>query len=90
MKRLRAAVLLPSAALCISRRQLRYYQRVDKVPEVGDVIYGQVKYLGFHSTLENKQGRIHTISDGSRAVFVFGNRYAPDAYEGTIPDELPR
>lgn len=90
MKRIKPAVLLPSAALCISRKQLRYYDRVDKPPEVGDVVYGVVRYVGLHSTLENRQGRIHAINDGSRAVFVFGNRYAPDAYEGVVPDELPR
>lgn len=89
MKRIKSAVLLPSAALCISRKQLRYCDRLDKAPEVGDLVYGTVRYIGFHSTLENKQGRIHVINDGSRAVFVFGNRYAPDAYEGIVPDELP-
>jgi len=89
-KRIRSAFLLPSAALCISRKQVRYYARPDRPPRVGDVAYGKVRYLGFHSTLENKEGRIHVINDGSRAVFVFGNRYAPDAYEGVVPDELPR
>ncbi|HUT01986.1 MAG TPA: hypothetical protein VM031_06000, partial [Phycisphaerae bacterium] len=66
------------------------YDRLDKPPQVGDLVYGQVKSVGFHSTLENKQGRIHIINNGSRAVFVFGNRYAPDAYEGIVPDHLPR
>ncbi|HUU22967.1 MAG TPA: hypothetical protein VM389_10575 [Phycisphaerae bacterium] len=83
-------MFLPSAALCISRKQLRNYDRLDKPPQVGDLVYGQVKSVGFHSTLENKQGRIHIINNGSRAVFVFGNRYAPDAYEGIVPDHLPR
>jgi len=88
-KRIRAVPILPSAALCISRRQVRCYERLDKFPEVGDLVYGKVRYLGFHSTLENKQGRIHLINDGSRAVFVFGARYAPDAFEGVVPDVLP-
>jgi len=87
-RRIKAALFLPSAAICISRKQVRYYERTQKPPEPGDLVYGKVKYLGFHSTLENKQGRIHVITDGSRAVFVFGNRYAPDAYEGVVPDEL--
>lgn len=89
-KRIRSVPILPSAALCISRRQLRSYERLDKRPEAGDLVYGKVQYMGFHSTLENKQGRIHVINDGSRAVFVFGARYAPDAFEGIVPDELPR
>ena len=89
VKRMKNAVLLPSAALCVPRKQLRYYDHVDKPCEVGDLVYGSVKYVGFHSTLENKRGRIHVINDGSRAVFVLGNRYAPDAYEGVIPSDLP-
>ena len=46
---------------------------------------GRVVYVGQHGSLENKEGRIHMIGDGSRAVFVYGNRYAPDAFEGLIP-----
>ena len=90
MKHIKSMLMLPSAALCISRKQLRYYDRVDKNPEIGDLAYGTVKSLGFHSTLENKEGRIHAINDGSRSVFVFGTRYAPDAYEGILPEQLPR
>ncbi|MDY7010251.1 MAG: hypothetical protein SVV80_05795 [Planctomycetota bacterium] len=90
MKRIKSMLMLPSAALCISRKQLRYYDRIDKPPETGDLAYGTVKSLGFHSTLENKEGRIHAINDGSRSVFVFGTRYAPDAYEGIVPEQLPR
>jgi hypothetical protein len=28
------------------------------------------------------------IHDGTKAIFVFGNRYAPDFYEGLVPDEM--
>jgi hypothetical protein len=90
VSRIRSALFLPSAALCISRKQIRYYSRLDKPPRAGDLVYGKVKHLGFHSTLENKQGRIHVINHGSRAVFVLGSRYAPDAYEGVVPDALGR
>ena len=90
MKQIKSMLMLPSAALCISRKQLRYYDKVDKAPEMGDLAYGTVRSLGFHSTLENKQGRIHAINDGSRSVFVFSTRYAPDAYEGIVPEQLPR
>jgi hypothetical protein len=27
------------------------------------------------------------IYDGTKAIFVFGNRYAPDYYEGLVPEE---
>ena len=89
-KRLKLGVFLPSAAMCLPRKQVRLYDRIDKPPEVGDLAYGVVRYLGFHKTLENKQGRIHVINNGSRSVFVFGNRYAPDAFEGLVPEQMPR
>lgn len=28
------------------------------------------------------------MHDGTKAVFVFGNRYAPDFYEGLVPEEM--
>jgi hypothetical protein len=28
------------------------------------------------------------IQDGTKAIFVFGNRYAPDFFEGLVPEEL--
>jgi hypothetical protein len=28
------------------------------------------------------------IHDGTKAIFVFGNRYAPDFYEGLVPSEM--
>lgn len=89
-KRLRSTFLLPSAALCLSRKQVQHYVRLDKLPEAGDVVYGEVKSVGLHSTLENKEGRIHAINTGSRAIFVFGNRYAPDHYEAVVPDHIAR
>ena len=89
MKKIAPGFLLPSAAYCINRKQAHRWQWLDKSPEVGDVVYGTVGYLGFHSTLENKQGRIHAVNDGSKALFVFGSRYAPDAFEGLVPAQMP-
>ena len=90
MKKIRDGFILPSAAFTIARTKIRRYERLDKAPEVGDLVYGRVGYIGQHSGLENKEGRIHAINDGTRAIFVLGNRYAPDYYEGLVPDDLPR
>lgn len=87
MKKIRPGYILPSAAYTIQKRHIKFYDFLDKRPEVGDVVYGKIVRLGQHSELENKFGRIHTINDGSKAVFVYGNRYAPDHYEGFIPKE---
>lgn len=87
-RRVPPGYILPSAAFTVSRKQIRTIAALDRAPQVGDLVYGSVRYIGQHSSLENKEGRIHSIHDGSRAIFVFGNRYAPDYYEGTVPDEM--
>jgi hypothetical protein len=80
--------ILPSAAFTISRKQIKHYNFLDKQPENGDVVYGKVSRLGQHVELENKSGRIHRLNEGSTAIFVFGNRYAPDFYEGVLPTTM--
>jgi hypothetical protein len=80
--------ILPSAAYTISKKQVKYFEFRDRQPQVGDVMYGKVIRLGQHVELENKSGRIHRLNEGSTGIFVFGNRYAPDYYEGFIPTEI--
>ena len=87
MKKIRKGFILPSAALTIMPRQVKYYEDSDKVPEPGDVVYGVVSRIGQHSSIENVSGRIHMIHHGTQGVFVFGNRYAPDYYEGLVPEK---
>jgi hypothetical protein len=86
MPKIRPGFILPSAAYTIGPRLIKTFEDIDRTPEVGDLVYGRIAYLGQHGTLENKEGRIHIITDRTRAVFVYGNRYAPDAFEGRIPD----
>lgn len=86
MNKIRPGFILPSGAFTIKPQQVKRFELLDRVPQVGDVLYGRIIYIGEHSSLENKEGRIHMINDGTRAVFVYGNRYAPDAFEGLIPD----
>lgn len=86
MKKLDKGYRLPSAAYTVPRKVIKGYVPIEKQPEIGDLLYGRVEVLGQHSSLENGQGRIHTIHQGTKAVFVFGNRYAPDYYEGLIPE----
>jgi hypothetical protein len=87
-KKIRPGYILPSAAYTISSRQIRFYAVSNRTPKPGDVVYARVSSIGQHGSLENKQGRIHQISDGTHAVFVFGNRYAPDAFEGFVPKRM--
>lgn len=78
--------IIPSAAFTLKPSMVKYYCDLKKPPKAGDVLYGEVYSLGQHRTIESKSARIHTIQEGSRAIFVFGNRYAPDHYESFVPD----
>jgi hypothetical protein len=86
MKKISPGFLLPGAAYTVKKSAIKLYAFQDRVPQVGDLVYGRIIRIGQHSGLENKNGRIHVINDGSRAMFVYGNRYAPDHFEGYVPE----
>ena len=92
MKKIPRGYIIPSAAYTIPKRIFHYIpaQEINRIPQVGDVVYGKVEATGQHTTIENCNGRIHGVHDNTRSLFVFGNRYAPDYYEGKIPtkDEI--
>ena len=88
MKKVDKGFILPSAAFTVKHSQIKYYVLSDKPPEIGDIVYGRICLMGQHSSLENASGRIHMIHDDTKAVFVYGNRYAPDYYEGLIPGTM--
>ena len=88
MRKIERGFILPSAAYTIFPKQLKLYEFSDKPPKIGDVVYGTITWIGEHSSLENKSARIHMINHGTKAIFVFGNRYAPDYYEGLVPTEM--
>lgn len=89
MKKIKEGHLIPSAAYTVPRSKVYQYGQINHAPKAGDMVYGTIAYIGQHQTLENKQGRIHSINTGTRAIFVLGNRYAPDYYEGFVPEQLP-
>ena len=88
VKKISRGFILPSAAFTIKPGQAKLYRFTDKPPALGDVVYGLISRVGQHSSLENASGRIHKIHDLTKAIFVFGNRYAPDFYEGLVPDRM--
>jgi hypothetical protein len=88
MEKIKSNCIIPSAAYSIPRSRIKYYDPLNnKTPEIGDLIFGQVNDLGHHRLIESQSARLHTINIGTRAVFVFGNRYSPDQYEGLVPDD---
>lgn len=87
MRKITKGFILPSAAFTLKPAYIKYYKNLNQAPQPGDVVYGQVIRIGQHSTLENVSGRIHVVHNGSRAIFVYGHRYAPDYYEGFVPED---
>lgn len=87
MKSISPGFILPSAAFTIDPKQINQYKFDDHAPIIGDLLYGKVIQKGQHEDLENKHGRIHSLNTDTKAIFVMGNRYAPDFYEGFVPEQ---
>ncbi|QEP44173.1 hypothetical protein D5085_14220 [Ectothiorhodospiraceae bacterium BW-2] len=86
MEKIKSNCIVPSAAYAVPKSLIkRYDSHCHKTPEVGDLIFGEVMALGHHRNIESRSGRLHTLNIGTRSIFVFGNRYAPDQYEGRVP-----
>ena len=79
--------IIPSAAHDLRVRHLKHYTTLEKTPEHGDVIYGQIQRIGHHQKIESRTGRIHHVYSGDKNIFVLGNRYAPDYYEALLPEK---
>jgi hypothetical protein len=89
MEKIRSNCIIPSSAFAVPNSLIKQYDPMIKSsPKIGDLVFGEVSDLGHHRLVESKTGRMHTINIGTRAVFVFGNRYAPDQFEGLIPKRL--
>lgn len=57
-------------------------------PEAGQLVLAEVIELGQHYRLELPSGRKSLLYPGVLIVVAYGDRYAPDQFEGRIPDHL--
>ncbi len=57
-------------------------------PNPGDLLLARVEELGQHRRLELVTSRRATLFEGDEIVVCYGNRYAPDQFEGIVPDHL--
>jgi len=88
MEKIKSNVIIPSSAYSVPKTLIKHYDPLSrKKPEVGDLVFGEVYELGHHRLIESRSARLHTLNIGTRAIFVYGNRYAPDQYEGLVPED---
>ncbi|MFO1427453.1 MAG: hypothetical protein U1F11_10890 [Steroidobacteraceae bacterium] len=72
-------------ALAADMRQLLSDGRA---PAAGDLVLARVERLGQHNGLQLPSGRRATLFAGDEIVVAYGNRYAPDQFEATVPPDL--
>lgn len=57
-------------------------------PNVGDLVLARVTELGQHNRIELAHGRRAAMFVGDEIVVAYGNRYAPDQFEASVPSDL--
>lgn len=62
----------------------------DVAPAAGDLVLASVESIGHHTRLELVSGRKSALFVGDEVVVAYADRYAPDQFEATVPDDLGR
>lgn len=57
-------------------------------PRNGDLVLATVSEVGHHTKIELPEGRRAALFPGDEVIVAYGNRYAPDQFEATIPADL--
>ena len=72
----------------VDRKQKFQLMQGEITPYAGDLLLAEVIGLGQHKRLELTSSRRATLFEGDEIVVVYGNRYAPDQFEGIVPAGL--
>lgn len=67
---------------------LRTIDHRARKPQPGDIVLARVVEPGRLSSLQTVGGRKATLYPGDEIIVVYGDRYAPDAYEADCPGNL--
>ena len=67
---------------------IRALQTGAVAPKSGDLVLARVEELGRLRRLELTTGRKSALFEGDEIIVAYGNRYAPDAYEAEVPEDL--
>jgi len=60
----------------------------DIKPEIGDLVLVRITELGHHKRSERIDGRRAHIYLDDEIILAYGDRYAPDQFESSIPNDL--
>jgi hypothetical protein len=77
----------PTCVSAIPENHIQGFADIQK-PSLGDVALVQVISVGSHDTIEQTLGGPLSIFPGTVLVGAFANRYAPDVFEGIIPESF--
>lgn len=92
MEILEQARLLQAKRAFTTRRvalaDMRALQTGAVAPRSGDLVLARVEDVGRLRRLELTTGRKSALFEGDEIIVAYGNRYAPDAYEAEVPDDL--
>lgn len=72
----------------INRQQNFQLLRGSMSPNPGDLLLARINELGQHRRLELITSRRATLFEGDEIIVAYGNRYAPDQFEGIVPEHL--
>jgi hypothetical protein len=62
--------------------------RGDAIPQAGNLVLARVEAIGQHKNLHLPSGRRAQLFVGDEIIVCYGNRYAPDQFEATVPTSL--
>ena len=60
----------------------------DEPPRAGDLVLARIERLRQHQRIETMEGRRAHLHPDDEVILAYGNRYAPDQFEGVVPDDL--
>lgn len=60
----------------------------DQSPVTGDLVLAEVLSIGHHAKIEDNHGRRRQLHVGDTIIVAYGARYAPDQFDGVVPDDL--
>ncbi|MEM8984728.1 MAG: DUF1611 domain-containing protein [Pseudomonadota bacterium] len=83
---------LAAAARAFTTRRVSFSRvttlLLDVLPVPGQVVLARVRRLGHHTRLQDRHGRRVTLFPGDEIIVCYGERYAPQQFEGRLPAAL--